>query len=39
MMESNGKKTMAMSIHVHHGLMDGIHLGAFLKLFEELMDA
>ncbi|MEC4048244.1 chloramphenicol acetyltransferase [Flavobacterium sp. SUN046] len=39
MMESNGKKTMAMSIHVHHGLMDGIHLGAFLKLFEELMEA
>ena len=39
MMESNGKKTMAMSIHVHHGLMDGIHLGAFLKLFEELMAA
>jgi chloramphenicol O-acetyltransferase type A len=38
MMETNGKKTMAMSIHVHHGLMDGIHLGAFLKLFEELMN-
>ena len=39
LMESDGRKTMAMSIHVHHGLMDGIHLGDFLKLYEELMDA
>ncbi|WP_395044936.1 CatA-like O-acetyltransferase [Flavobacterium sp.] len=38
-MDENGKKTMAMSIHVHHGLIDGIHLGEFLKCFQELMDA
>ncbi|PXY40047.1 chloramphenicol acetyltransferase [Flavobacterium cheongpyeongense] len=34
----NGKKTMPMSVHVHHGLMDGIHLGKFVDLFQELMN-
>lgn len=34
----NGKKTMAMSVHVHHGLMDGLHLGKFVDLFQELMN-
>ena len=38
MMEENSKKTMSMSIHVHHGLMDGYHVGEFVKLFQELMD-
>ena len=38
MMEENGKKTMSMSIHVHHGLMDGYHVGEFVNLFQELMD-
>ena len=38
MMESNGKKTMAISIHVHHGLMDGIHVGEFIDYFEKLMN-
>ena len=37
MMDENGKKTMSMSIHVHHGLMDGFHLGKFLELFQDLM--
>jgi chloramphenicol O-acetyltransferase type A len=36
--EENGKKTFAMSIHVHHGLMDGIHVGEFVDLFQELMN-
>jgi chloramphenicol O-acetyltransferase type A len=39
MMDENGKKIMAMSIHVHHGLMDGYHVGEFVKLFQELMDS
>ena len=39
MMDENGKKTMSMSIHVHHGLMDGYHLGQFLELFQELMNS
>jgi chloramphenicol O-acetyltransferase type A len=38
MMTKNGKKTMSMSIHVHHGLMDGFHVGQFLDLFQELMN-
>lgn len=39
MIETNGKKTMSMSIHVHHGLMDGYHVGLFLEEFEALMDS
>ena len=39
LMEENGKKKMAMSIHVHHGLIDGFHVGEFLNCFQELMDA
>jgi chloramphenicol O-acetyltransferase type A len=38
MIESNGKKTMAMSIHVHHGLVDGWHVGQFLETFQSLMN-
>lgn len=39
MMESNDRKTMAMSIHVHHGLADGFHVGQFLEVFEREMDS
>lgn len=38
MTSETGKKTMAMSVHVHHGLMDGLHVGQFVDLFQELMD-
>jgi chloramphenicol O-acetyltransferase type A len=38
MMEENGEKTMSMSVHVHHGLMDGYHVGEFITLFEKLMN-
>jgi chloramphenicol O-acetyltransferase type A len=38
-MEENGKKTMSMSVHVHHGLIDGYHLGEFITLFESLMNS
>ena len=30
-----GKRTIAMSIHVHHGLMDGLHVGQFVDFFQE----
>jgi len=33
-----GKRTIAMSTHVHHGLMDGLHLGQFVDFFQELMN-
>ncbi|MFM9989396.1 CatA-like O-acetyltransferase [Flavobacterium sp.] len=39
MMIEKGKKTMSMSVHVHHGLMDGYHVGQFVNLFQELMNA
>jgi chloramphenicol O-acetyltransferase type A len=38
MTDENGKKSMSISIHVHHGLMDGIHVGEFVELFQKLMD-
>jgi chloramphenicol O-acetyltransferase type A len=34
----NGKRTMPMSIHVHHGLLDGLHLGQFIDYFQEIMN-
>lgn len=39
MTSETGKKTIAMSVHVHHGLMDGMHLGKFVDTFQELMNA
>ncbi|WP_394758459.1 CatA-like O-acetyltransferase [Flavobacterium sp.] len=39
MMDENGKKTMSMSVHVHHGLMDGYHISQFVNLLQELMNA
>ena len=38
MIGNDGKRTMSMSIHVHHGLMDGYHLGQFVDCFQELMN-
>jgi len=38
MISDAGKRTMSMSVHVHHGLMDGKHLGQFVDLFQELMN-
>jgi chloramphenicol O-acetyltransferase type A len=34
----NGTSKMSMSVHVHHGLMDGFHLGQFIDLFQNLMN-
>ena len=36
--EVNGKKSMPMSIHVHHGLIDGYHVGLFIDEFEKQMN-
>lgn len=38
MIEENSKKTFPMSVHVHHGLIDGFHVGQFVTLFQELMN-
>lgn len=34
----NGKKIMPVSIHVHHALMDGYHVGLFVDKFQELLN-
>jgi chloramphenicol O-acetyltransferase type A len=34
----DGKRTMSMSIHVHHGLMDGFQVGQFVDCFQNLMN-
>ena len=33
-----GKRTISMSVHVHHALMDGLHVGQFIDRFEEEMN-
>jgi len=33
-----GKRTISMSVHVHHGLMDGLHVGQFVDCFQDLMN-
>jgi chloramphenicol O-acetyltransferase type A len=38
MTEENGKKRMPVSIHAHHALMDGYHVGQFIDLFQQLLD-
>lgn len=37
MTEENGRRTMSVSIHVHHALMDGYHVGQYVELFQEKM--
>ncbi|MFV8368707.1 CatA-like O-acetyltransferase [Flavobacterium sp. LB2R40] len=36
--DTNGRRTMPMSVHVHHGLMDGLHVGQFVDYFQEIMN-
>lgn len=38
MTENEGVRTMPVSIHVHHALVDGSHLGKFIERFQELMN-
>ena len=35
--EVDGRKWMPVSIHVHHALVDGLHVGQFLQIFEEML--
>lgn len=39
LMEENGKKIMPVSIHVHHALMDGLHVGKYIDKFQDLMNS
>lgn len=36
--DQNEKRTIPMSIHVHHGLMDGMHVGQMVDYFQEIMN-
>lgn len=38
MLTEGNKKLMPVSIHVHHALMDGFHVGAYIDLFQQLMN-
>jgi len=38
MTEANGRRTMPVSIHVHHALADGLHVAQFVELFQKLLD-
>jgi chloramphenicol O-acetyltransferase type A len=35
---NNGKRTMPLSIHVHHALVDGLHVGQYIDCFQELLN-
>lgn len=39
MTEESGRRTMPVSIHVHHALMDGYHVGLFAETFIKLLNA
>jgi chloramphenicol O-acetyltransferase type A len=39
MTQQDGKRSMPVSIHVHHALIDGLHVGQYIDLFQELMDS
>ena len=39
MTENNGKRSMPVSIHVHHALVDGLHVGQYIECFQDLMNA
>lgn len=36
--QDNNRIILPVSIHAHHGLMDGFHVGQFIQLFENLMN-
>ncbi len=38
MIDENGRKVMPVSVHVHHALMDGYHVGLFFDLLQQKLD-
>jgi chloramphenicol O-acetyltransferase type A len=38
MTENEGKRSMPMSVHVHHALVDGLHIGQYIDCLQELMN-
>lgn len=33
-----GKRMMPVAVHAHHGLVDGLHVGMYLDIFQELLN-
>ena len=38
MTDENGVKKMPLSVHVHHALMDGFHVGQYIECFQQLLN-
>jgi len=38
MTEVDGRRSMPMSVHVHHALVDGVDVGAYIDAFQRLMN-
>jgi chloramphenicol O-acetyltransferase type A len=38
MTANNDKRTMPVSIHVHHALVDGLHVGHYIDCFQQLLN-
>jgi chloramphenicol O-acetyltransferase type A len=38
MTEHDGRRWMPVSVHVHHALVDGLHVGQWIDSFQELMN-
>lgn len=38
MTEKDGRRFMPVSVHVHHALMDGYHVGLFAEIFQDLLN-
>jgi chloramphenicol O-acetyltransferase type A len=36
--EQNGKRLMPVSIHVHHALVDGLHVGQHVEAFQDFLN-
>jgi chloramphenicol O-acetyltransferase type A len=36
--DDTGRKTFPVSVHVHHGLMDGYHVGLFFDILQQELD-
>ncbi len=37
MTENAGRRTMPVSIHVHHGLLDGLQVAQYIERFQEML--
>jgi chloramphenicol O-acetyltransferase type A len=37
--EQDGKLFLPLSVHVHHGLIDGMHVGRFVEIFHKLLNS